>query len=92
MSVQTTAFLGILALGAFCLSATAAPIKQINVNGTTVAYVEEGQGDPVVLVHGSLGDYRTWNGEMDAFAERYHVISYSLRYHYPIHRIEMPRT
>jgi pimeloyl-ACP methyl ester carboxylesterase len=57
--------------------------KQIAVNGTSLTYVEAGNGAPVVLVHGSLGDYRTWIGEMDDFAARYHVIAYSLRYHYP---------
>ena len=31
----------------------------------------------------SLGDYRTWTGEMDDFATKYHVIAYSLRNHYP---------
>jgi len=78
------AFLGNLLLGAaLCLSAAAADTKRIEVNGTTLTYVEQGQGVPVVLVHGALGDYRTWSGEMDDFAARYHVIAYSYRYHYP---------
>jgi pimeloyl-ACP methyl ester carboxylesterase len=59
------------------------PPKQITVNGTALTYVEAGNGPPVVLVHGSLGDYRTWTGEMDTFATKYHVIAYSLRHHYP---------
>src|SRR5262249_4059964 len=41
------------------------------------------QGVPVIFVHGTLGDYRTWSGEMDDFAAQYHVIAYSLRHHYP---------
>jgi pimeloyl-ACP methyl ester carboxylesterase len=67
----------------FSLRTGAADIKQIDVNGTAFNYVEQGQGVPVVLVHGSLGDYRTWTGEMGDFAARYHVIAYSLRNHYP---------
>src|SRR5215471_17925157 len=69
----------------FCLSTplVAADTKQVEVNGTLLTYVEQGQGVPVVLVHGVLGDYRTWSGEMDAFATRYRVIAYSLRHHYP---------
>lgn len=55
----------------------------IPVNGTQLAYVERGQGDPVVLVHGTLGDYRSWQLQMDTFAATHRTISYSRRYHYP---------
>jgi pimeloyl-ACP methyl ester carboxylesterase len=46
-------------------------------------YIDRGQGVPVVLVHGTLGDYRTWEGQIDPFSQEYRVISYSRRYHYP---------
>ncbi len=46
-------------------------------------YIGKGQGEPVVLVHGTLGDYRSWELQMDTFAKAYRVISYSRRYHYP---------
>ncbi len=55
----------------------------IPANGTQLEYIERGEGDPVVLVHGTLGDYRSWGLQMDAFAETYRVIAYSRRYHYP---------
>ncbi len=55
----------------------------VNVNGTELEYIERGEGDPVVLSHGTLGDYRSWQLQLDAFAETYRVISYSRRYHYP---------
>jgi pimeloyl-ACP methyl ester carboxylesterase len=35
-------------------------IKTANVNGTSLAYREEGEGGPVVFVHGALSDLRTW--------------------------------
>ena len=77
----------IACLSALLLSVTPAVAvetpKQITVNGTPLTYVEQGKGTPIVLVHGDMGDYRTWTGEMDAFADHYHVISYSKRYHYP---------
>jgi pimeloyl-ACP methyl ester carboxylesterase len=62
-----------------------ADTKQIDANGTTFTYAEAGATHPVavVLVHGAVGDYRTWRGEMDDLAANYHVIAYSLRYHYP---------
>ncbi len=75
--------LSVLLGAALCMPAAGADTRQINANGTTLTYVEEGQGVPVVLVHGALGDYRTWSGEMDDFASHYHVVAYSLRYHYP---------
>ncbi len=55
----------------------------VHVNDVDLAYVELGHGDPVVFVHGSLGDYRTWGGQVPAFSERYRVVAYSRRYHWP---------
>jgi len=55
----------------------------VQIDGTQLEYIEQGEGDPVVLVHGTLGDYRSWELQMDVFAETYRVISYSRRYHYP---------
>jgi pimeloyl-ACP methyl ester carboxylesterase len=57
--------------------------KTTHVNDTHVAYVEQGTGDPVVFVHGSLGDYRSWGLQLAPFAERYQVVAYSRRYHWP---------
>jgi pimeloyl-ACP methyl ester carboxylesterase len=53
------------------------------VNGTRLAYTEQGEGEAVICVHGSLGDYRSWAFQMGPFSERYRVISYSRRYHHP---------
>ncbi|MCI0706725.1 MAG: alpha/beta hydrolase [Ignavibacteriae bacterium] len=55
----------------------------ITANDTTLEYVERGNGNPLVFVHGSVSDYRTWNAQLDAFAPRYRVIAYSRRYHHP---------
>lgn len=58
-------------------------IKTVDINGTTLHYIECGEGEPLVLVHGSLGDYRTWISQIDVLSEEYRVIAYSRRYHYP---------
>lgn len=58
-------------------------IHTVEVNETTLHYIECGKGEPLVLVHGSLGDYRTWISQIEAFLKEYRVISYSRRYHYP---------
>lgn len=55
----------------------------IQVNGAQLAYVEQGQGDPLVFVHGSLGDFRSWDLQLESFAKQYRTIVYSRRYHYP---------
>ena len=58
-------------------------LKTVELNGAKLHYLEQGKGRPVVLVHGSLGDYRTWKSQIEVFAQTYRVISYSRRYHYP---------
>src|SRR5438552_11526071 len=58
-------------------------LKKVRVNGTELHYVEQGEGDSLVFVHGGLGDFRTWGPQMGPFSGRYHVVSYSRRGHYP---------
>ena len=55
----------------------------IQVNGTELHYAEQGEGAPVIFVHGGLSDYRTWNPQLGPFSERYRAISYSRRGYYP---------
>ncbi len=58
-------------------------VKSIFVNGDSIHYIDIGKGDPVVFVHGTLGDYRTWAGQMDTFAKNHRVIAYSRRFAFP---------
>ncbi|NOJ45404.1 alpha/beta fold hydrolase [Bradyrhizobium archetypum] len=57
--------------------------REVQINGLTLHYIELGQGTPVLLVHGTLEDYRTWDGQLEALSKGYRLISYSRRYHYP---------
>lgn len=59
------------------------PIKEIKVNGTNLAYIKKGIGEPVVFIHGAVSDFRTWLEQFDDFSKYYRVISYSRRYHQP---------
>jgi non-heme chloroperoxidase len=59
------------------------PIKRVAVNGTELAYVQQGQGPPVVLVLGAVGDYRVWAHQVAGLSTRHRVIAYSFRYHHP---------
>ncbi|WP_029585324.1 alpha/beta fold hydrolase [Bradyrhizobium sp. URHD0069] len=81
-----------LARAAFAASIIAAPmntmtmadeIKRISANGTELAYVELGKGDPIIFVHGGLQDYRMWSEHLPKFGDRYRAIAYSRRNHFP---------
>jgi pimeloyl-ACP methyl ester carboxylesterase len=56
---------------------------RIRVRGIELHYIEQGQGEPLILLHGGQGDYRSWESQMNVLSRQYRVISYSRRYHYP---------
>lgn len=47
-----------------------------------------GEGEPVVLVHGSSSDLRTWEQQLAAIGASYRTIAYSRRYARPNDDIE----
>lgn len=51
--------------------------------GQALAYEERGRGQPLVLVHGSASDYRTWQPQHGPLASHFRTIRYSRRYHWP---------
>jgi len=55
-------------------------VKHTSVNGVTLTYQEQGQGTPVVFVHGSVADYRVWNASREAVARQHRFIALSQRY------------
>jgi pimeloyl-ACP methyl ester carboxylesterase len=61
--------------------------KAVRVNGVELHYLDQGKGIPVVLVHGGLEDYRSWQPQMEPFSQRYRTIAYSRRYNYPNVRV-----
>jgi non-heme chloroperoxidase len=72
-------------------------LKNIEINGRQLHYVEQGGGGagagegggqqqrpPVIFIHGGLDDYRCWQFQMDYFSsKKYRAISYSRRFAYP---------
>ena len=58
-------------------------VKAVFINGDSIHYIDIGKGEPVVFVHGTLGDYRIWGAQMDTFALHHRVIAYSRRFAYP---------
>src|SRR5688572_31823986 len=63
--------------------AWAQTVKHVDANGMSFAYMEAGSGPPVVLIHGSVSDYREWSKQMKPLTRHYRVIAYSRRYHWP---------
>jgi esterase len=55
----------------------------LRVNEYDMTFVERGAGVPLVLVHGTLGDYRTWALQMEPFGAHYRTIAISLRHCWP---------
>jgi esterase len=55
----------------------------LRVNCYDMAFVERGAGAPLLLVHGTLCDYRYWTGQMEPFGAHYRTIAVSLRHCWP---------
>jgi non-heme chloroperoxidase len=64
--------------------ARADAVRRAALNGTTLAWVEEGSGPSVVFVHGSGADLRTWGYQLPPVARAsFRAVAYSRRYHHP---------
>jgi pimeloyl-ACP methyl ester carboxylesterase len=48
----------------------------MEIDGTPIHYVDEGQGPVIVLVHGSFASLRQWTGWADRLKQRYRVIRF----------------
>jgi esterase len=60
-------------------------MQTLRVNGYDMAYLEVGEGPPLVCVHGTLGDFRTWSAVVGPLSKKHRVISLSLRHFFPEH-------
>src|ERR1700759_404272 len=60
-------------------------MQSLRVNGTEMPYSEVGQGHPLVCVHGTLGDFRTWYAVLGPLTRKHRVIAVSLRHFFPEH-------
>lgn len=79
--IASTALL--LVFGSPAGAAESEDVERVMVNGTTLAVRDIGQGEPIVLVHGTADDHRFWSGHLDNLSRNHRVIAYSRRYHAP---------
>src|SRR5215218_7331132 len=55
--------------------------QQVEVNGVSLYVEEQGQGDPLVLIHAGLLSSGSWAGVVPLLAESFRVISFDSRGH-----------
>ena len=60
-----------------------AELEYFDVDGYPLAYLEAGAGTPLLLIHGSMVDYRAWTAQVPAFAATHRSFAVSLRHCYP---------
>ena len=71
----------LLAALAACQSTPAPPVeKTVTINDFPMQYVEQGQGETVVLVHGAISDLRIWDRQRALLAPRYRTVAITQRY------------
>ncbi|HEU4683018.1 MAG TPA: alpha/beta hydrolase [Nitrospira sp.] len=54
------------------------PVHTVVVNGQRLAYLDVGQGDPVILIHGFGGSMWQWEYQQHALSSRWRVITIDL--------------
>jgi pimeloyl-ACP methyl ester carboxylesterase len=54
-------------------------MKSVKISTTEMAYVDEGHGVPVVLLHGFPLDHTMWDAQITALAGHWRVIAPDLR-------------
>ena len=65
-----------------------AGVSHAPVGDQSLAYLEQGDGEPVVFVHGSASDLRCWRDQLPAVGASYRAIAYSRRFARPNPDIE----
>ena len=60
-------------------------MKTLTVNDYDMAYLDMGEGPPLVCVHGSLNDFRAWAAVMGPLSAKNRLIIPSLRHYFPEH-------
>ncbi len=60
-------------------------MQHLRIDGYDMAYIEVGDGAPLLCVHGSLCDFRIWSPVLGPLSRRCRVVAPSLRHFFPEH-------
>jgi non-heme chloroperoxidase len=77
---------GVLLLASLLVSYPApAETQRVTIDGAELHYMTQGDGTPVVLIHGSLADYSYWEyaNQLAPLSAEHQVFAYSRRYNHP---------
>ena len=55
-------------------------VKRVSLQNVSLPYVEQGDGIPVIFVHGEISDLRAWEPQRRAVVPGYRFIAYTQRY------------
>jgi len=58
-------------------------VKTIHLRDTSLACIDQGEGEAVIFVHGSLGSFQDFAPQVDFFSRTHRAIAYSRRFHPP---------
>jgi len=77
--MRVLVFLILFSFSGLLIFAQAPSSGMAPVNGTRLYYEMEGQGQPVIFIHGLALDNRLWDSQWAKFAKKYKVIRYDVR-------------
>ncbi|MDB6179045.1 alpha/beta hydrolase [Paracoccus sp. Z330] len=61
-------------------AAQAVETGTMQVDGAELTFIEQGEGPPIVFVHGAISDARVWEGYADRISEEGRFVAYTQRY------------
>lgn len=51
-------------------------MKRAIINGLSVGFIQKGEGEALILLHGGVSDSRYWQREIDSLSKGFHVIAW----------------
>ena len=57
------------------------PLRRLQLRSANIAYTDEGDGDPILCIHGSWDDHHSWGNVAFLLRKQYRVVTYDRRGH-----------
>ncbi len=51
-------------------------MHQVDVDGLSIAYARQGDGPPLLLVHGGMADHREWVRQLESLSDEFTVVAW----------------